>query len=114
MSNSFAPYEIPELCPYCKKRPVYYTGHGIRNGAVYDDCSCVPCYAKRHVLSKEKAERLEAEVVPEVPQKKTRVTRTSREKPAEPVVARAEAAVEPPPPDPKSFSSGVQRALAGG
>jgi hypothetical protein len=56
------PYQIPERCQFCKKNPVHFTGHGIRDGLVYDEFSCVGCYAKHGNLSHERAQRILADM----------------------------------------------------
>ena len=55
------PYLIPETCQFCKKESVYYTAHGMRDGKLYDEFSCVHCFAARNRVSKEKVEQLESE-----------------------------------------------------
>jgi hypothetical protein len=47
-----------DLCQFCKKARYYYSAHGIRNGEVYDEHACVPCFANRHNISQEKVNRL--------------------------------------------------------
>ena len=56
------PYLIPELCQFCKKRPVHFTGHGMRKGVLYDEFSCVVCYARKGHMSESRATQLIAEL----------------------------------------------------
>ena len=61
MPDEFEPYLIPEFCQFCNKRPVYYAGHGIRKGELYNEFSCIQCFAKKNNVSKEKTKRLKSE-----------------------------------------------------
>jgi hypothetical protein len=61
------PLDPSELCQFCEKEEYEYSGHGIKDGQIYDVRACPSCYSagKPSALTASQIAKLQA-AVPEV------------------------------------------------